>query len=192
MSNRSDNFNRADTISALNTPSDGGSDWVITTNGYQIHSNQCQVKATIDNIAYLESSISDCDIQYTIAFADSGQNLGISARVLDLSNAILGSWGAASGNSTGVSIIRFQAGGYTTLASDSAGVPATSDVMKLNCNGTSITLYQNGSSRLNTTSSFDQTETKHGIFSYNDNTSLVDDFSITALGGDTLMAQICM
>ena len=182
MAARSDNFNRAD-ASGLGNPSDGGSAWNAVTGTWDISSNQAISVAIASNLQSLEASVADCDIQ--LVCANNPLNSGVGARISSAGNASLVVYGTDSGVSGGMGIYRLQAGGYTLLTSDSAGDVVSSDTVKLNVNGTGITAYVNGASRLSTTSTFNQTTTTHGLWSYTDSGSRIDDFSIADLGGAT-------
>lgn len=184
MAARADTFNRANQ-SGLGTPSDAGSDWNALTGTWDITSNTAISVNIASNLQSLEASVADCDIQAVCA--NNPANAGLSARAASAGNAIIMSFGSSSGVAGGVGIYRFQAGGYTLLVSDSAGDVVSTDTVKLNVNGTAIEAFVNGVSRVSTTSTFNQTTTTHGLFSYTDGTSLLDNFSIADLGGGAVV-----
>jgi hypothetical protein len=180
VANRTDNFNRADSSTALGTPSDGGSDWVegSLTTAYGISSNHAYtVNSTGYDLAYLESSQSDCTVQVTLS-GNLGVFVGLCCRLSDASNY----WwiGGVSGT---LLIDKIVAGSQTTVNTTS-GTFVSGDVIAVILSGSTITLQQNGSSVLTATDSFNQTATKHGLWTFSGGSSpRWDDFSITGAGG---------
>lgn len=85
MTNRSDNFTRANSATSLGTPSDGGSAWVVVNGTWGISSNQgyCAVDAGGQNLAILETSVTDGTYAITAPAANAG---GIVFRYVDSSN----------------------------------------------------------------------------------------------------------
>lgn len=190
MTNRTDNFNRADSNTALGTPSDGGSAWVAVSGTWGILSNAAY-KVNADNVnqeAYLESSVSDVDVQVTIA-SGTTQGPSIVARLADDNNYLNFLW-----LTDGVSLQMYKdvAGAFTQLGSTFTGTAAAGDVFKFTVNGSSLTAFLNGVSRITATDSAGSTNTKHGIRSFRNITIAhsFDDFSITALGGATTGAGL--
>jgi hypothetical protein len=184
MTNRTDNFNRADSTTALGTPSDSGSNWVALTGTWGIGTNKgYPVSVSGEGVAYLESSIADCDVQVTTPVVSN--DCGIQCRVVDASNMIIG-WVAAS---TGWRIYKLVAGTYTQLGSTASGTPANNDVLKMNMSGNSLTFYANGVSKVAVSDSAHNTATKHGLRSYNTTSVTFDDFSITALAASFIAAK---
>lgn len=176
MTDRVDNFNRADSAAALGTPSDGGSAWVATSGGWGISSNQAyQYSSTNHHVAYLEASVADVDVEVTIT--TRGTDSGLSARVVDDNNHLLV---ATSGS--GVYLYKKVSGSFTLLGSYGTAI-SDGDTIKLRCSGNDLTVYVNGVSRITATESDHNTATKHGLRN-NDNTAARwDNFSITGLGG---------
>lgn len=170
MTDRTDNFNRADE-SPLGTPSDGGAAW----NSGPYTTNVSTNRAT--GTAFWQCEL-DCGIatHYSQAtFTTFKDSCGITARGSDLNNIILGV-GRAAG--TTVEIYK-QVGSFTSIATGSA-TWADGDVIKLNCDSADlITLYQNGVSRASVTDSTGNTNTKGGLWAntagaFYDNFSLVN------------------
>lgn len=179
MTDRADDFNRADSTSSLGTPSDGGSSWVAAAGTWGINSNRGYLATSSggQETAYLESSVADVDVQVTLAV--SGSDYGVCARLTDASNNLIGIRSGASD----YRIYKRVAGSFTQLGSTVAVTSANGDVMKFTANGSSLTLYQNGVSKVTATDSFNNTATKHGLRSNADTTTRFDDFSITGIGG---------
>src|SRR5689334_12682212 len=87
MSNRSDDFNRADNASTLGTPSDAGSAWSALEGTWGISSNQAyNPTADGQGTAALESSIADAQVQATLATSGGS---GLIGRATDGNNYIL-------------------------------------------------------------------------------------------------------
>lgn len=176
MTNRSDDFNR--TGSTLGTPSDAGSDWV-QPGGYLWATSAGQARNTggeAASIVFLESGISDCDVQVTIAVV--GTFYGLGARYVDAANNLL-----VQATASAWSLYEQVAGGYNLLGSYSAVAPANNDVLRLNMNGTALAVYINGASRITATSANFTSSTKHGLRTSGDTTARFSAFSIAALGG---------
>ena len=176
MTNRTDNFNRADSTTSLGTPSDSGSAWTTYQSTLGILSNTAyDVTHSLYGVAGLESSISDCAVQVTCT---AQGNMSCSARITDKNNFLTGG-GDGSGN---LSIYKIVSGGFTQLGSASA-TQAAGDVFKFTVNGTALELFLNGVSKVTASSNVGQTNTIHGIFDFLSASARFDDFSITALGG---------
>jgi hypothetical protein len=179
MTNRTDNFNRADTSSDIGTPSDAGSAWVQANGTWGIGSNQALEAGNSHAIAVLESSISDVDVQATISATHTEG--GLIARYSTTASYIL----LATIPSTGLVLYRRDGAGFNSIGTWS-GTLSTNDVIKLRCNGTSISAYQNGVERIApVTESHNSTETEHGIRISGSPNWRWDDFSITALSTGT-------
>ena len=176
MTNRTDNFNRADSTTSLGTPSDSGSAWVTYQSTLGILSNTAyDVAHSVYGVAGLQSSISDCAVQVKCS---AQGNMSCAARIADGSNFLTGG-GDGSGN---LSIYKIVAAAFTQLASGTA-TQAAGDVFKFTVNGTALELFLNGVSKLTASSNVGQTNTIHGIFDFLSAAARFDDFSITALAG---------
>jgi hypothetical protein len=184
LTNRTDNFNRADSAVSLGTPSDSGSAWVVPTASFGISSNQGYKAntASTHEVAYLESSVADVDVEVTLTAIGASAAGGVCARFADDSNYLHAQCGTGG---TPVYLFKRVAGSFTQLGSTYGGTLVANDVMKLTCNGSSLTVYINGVSRITATDSAGSTNTKHGLYAYSANTDspLFDTFSITAAGG---------
>lgn len=179
MTNRTDNFNRADNSSSLGTPSDGGSAWVAHSGVWGIVNN----KAFLSNgatqaIASLSSGTSDVDIQISLSNLTGGQDIGLVGRVADDNNYILGAIGASDWK-----IYKKVSGSYTQVGSTVSGTPVNGDVVVLSLSGTSVALKVNGVTKVSGTVSELSTNTRHGIRSNGYTPESFDDFSITDTGG---------
>jgi hypothetical protein len=185
MTNRTDDFNRADSSSALGTPSDAGSAWVALAGTWGIVSNAAYkvANAATYEAATLESSVSDVDVEVTLTQIGAAAAGGLVARATDNSNYIMTQHDAGGGN---IYLFKRVAGSFTQLGSTYSGGIIPGDVLKLTCNGSSLTVYKNGVSIITATDSAGSTNTKHGLFSHTAGTTdspRFDTFSITGLGG---------
>jgi hypothetical protein len=91
VSNRTDNFDRADTTNNIGTPSDAGSAWTQSQGTWGIASNAGYESsaAGAQNIAQLEASLADVDVQVTLSNVSAGADAGPVARFADTSNYLL-------------------------------------------------------------------------------------------------------
>ena len=183
MTDRTDNFNRADS-STLGTPSDAGSDWVAQTasNAWGIVSNTARENGGANqSTAVLESSVADVQVQSTLTVI-SGDS-GLVARSVNDSNYILLAIRNAGTNR--MQIFKRVAGSFTSLATYttavSAGVPFRLDTDSADL----LAGYENGTLRLSATDTAGSTNTQHGMRNgaLTDTTGRWDDFSITEIGG---------
>ncbi len=177
MGNRTDAFTRADSNTTMGTPTDGGSDWEDAAGTWGIQTNAgAMISATAQGTIVLESSVADVDVQCTIPVLNS--DMGIIARETDSSNYLMF---AAIAGGVGWKLYKRVAGTFTQLGSTATGNTANGDVLKITANGTSVTGYVNGVSKVAVTESFNLTATKHGIRANSDVTTRFDTFSITSL-----------
>lgn len=192
MSNRSDNFNRADGSSGLGTPSDGGSAWVPLSSGagtptWGISANQASMVSTtgVHDLDYLESSVGDCDVQITLATVVD--DCGLSARLSDGSNFLMV---RAKGTVTSFDLFKCVGGSFTSLGTFSA-TPANGDIIKISMSGSSLTVFINGVSRITATDAFNSTATKHGLWGFSLPTTVrFDDFSATVPAAPSVPVSI--
>jgi hypothetical protein len=175
MTDRTDNFNRTDTTSNIGTPSDGGSAWSQLAGTWGINSNKAYESAGSSlSAVVLESSVSDVDVQATAVTVSAV--VGLIARAADNNNYL----NVSSASGSGTSMYKRVAGSFTQLGSHATSA-VDGDVLKFTVNGSSLTLYLNGVSRITATDSAGSTNTQHGLRSHNDASFRVDDFSITAI-----------
>jgi hypothetical protein len=176
VANRADNYNRADSATALGTPSDGGSAWVAQAGTWGIASNTgYSVTTTIQSTAVLDSGSSNVDVVVTTPTV--GTDLGVIARAADTSNYLLFAW--TSG--TGYRLFKNVGGTFIQLGSTVTGTQGTGDTLEIKADSSNaITGYHNGSAIVGpVTESVGATNTKHGIRSHSETTTRFDDFSIT-------------
>lgn len=176
MANRSDTFTRADSASALGTPSDAGSDWVADSGTWGITTNQGYKVATGGGfqIATLECSETEGEAEVTIVLQG---NAGVIGRAADNNNHILAQvW---EGNK--IALWKRVSGSYTQLGTTFVGTQSDGDVYLLSIDAAHlITTYQNGVSRRTATDSAGSSNTKWGMMSRDAGTSKTfDDFSFT-------------
>lgn len=178
MSNRSDDFNRADSSSSLGTPSDGGGAWTALVGTWGIASNTGYLATDAgdsQDVAVLDSGTSDVDVQVTLATLTSTP--GLILRAADSNNYLL-----LQTTTSGFTMYRRASGSFTGIGSWS-GTTASGDVIKFQGNGTTVKAFHAGVERISVTESSGQTNTKHGIYSFVSTGPRFDDFSITDLGG---------
>jgi hypothetical protein len=193
MTNRTDNFNRGDTSSAIGTPSDGGSNWVQLSGTWGIASNQgYESAATSQSACVLESSVNTVDVQVTLATV--GLSGGVISRAADNNNYIL----AEYNQFTQIRLFKNVAAAFTQLGSTVTSSFSNGDVIKLSSDGSDQHVYsQNGTPLITATDSAGSTNTKHGIRTHNANDVRFDTFSITdnsggGGGGATGVGNLCL
>lgn len=175
MANRSDNFNRSDTTSGLGTPSDGGSNWVAVAGTWGISSNQAYESAGgSQEVVYLESDLSDVDVQVTLTDIAS-KRAGVVVR-RNTSNQYL--LVLCYGDASLIRLWRQPAGDLIQGVSQTV---SNGDVFKVTASGSSVKVYQNGNLRIDVTETHAQTGTRHGLRSEGYSGARWDDFSVTGL-----------
>jgi hypothetical protein len=174
MTSFSDNFNRADST-------DLGANWVEVSGDWSIVSNQLSPGAAGGTIILRAAGAmagNDHYVQVTIA-ATTTASQGVWARGnSNISNGYL--W---RNNGTSWDLFSVVGGSFTNIGTYSAAA-APGDVAKLQVQGSTITGYVNGVSRVSTTNTAVTTGTSVGVRS--DSTSGVryDDFSAADLAGN--------
>jgi hypothetical protein len=176
----SDTFDRADSATTLNPPSDGGPSWSVLTGfgsvggissnrAYNPSGGQCRYAR--------DTGTADVEVQGTVAVV--GTDCGLVARATDDDNCLVLSLFFGSQPF----LVRRQSGSDTTIAGPT-GSAGAGDVLKISCNGSSITCYQNAAVLFGgaVTETFNQTATKHGMY-LRDTSARMDDHSVTDLGG---------
>lgn len=175
MTDRVDDFNRADNISSLTTPSDGGSAWVVNSGVWGVSSNTGYSASSVSQATvYLESGAPDVDVQVTLSA--KGKDSGIIARATDDFNYLL----FAAQTTTGFRIFERANSSFLALG-NSFGAPLAGDVIRFNVSSSTLKVYLNGVLQQTTTRSFNSSATKHGLRANSDNIVRFDNFSISSL-----------
>ena len=176
MPNRSDNFNRADTSSAIGAASDGLGSWTAHSGTWGIISNRAYlVSGSGFSTATLESSLANVEVECTIL---DGGDRALCARLQDSNNYLI--CAVIPGAPGAIRLQRVVGGTFTTLASYT-GTVASGDVIRFRLNGTALEGYQNGVLRASATESTFSGNTRHGLWSNGDVSARFDDFSITEI-----------
>jgi hypothetical protein len=194
MSNRSDNFNRANGSLNGSTPSDGGSAWACT-NGGSVASNAFQHGGgggASSEYNTLEASAADVDVVAVVTTLPTGfGRLGILVRGSSQSDfwwaePRAGSTGSAAGT---WSINKRVAGTNSIVVSGTGAALGIGSSIRVNAVSDRIRMYHTpsgGSESLildtGAGQTFNQTATKHGFgCSFADSTPRWDNFSVTDL-----------
>lgn len=178
MANRSDNFNRADSTTALGAASDGGGSWTAHgTSVWGISSNRAYGVSGGQGVATLEASTGEVQADAVIPVV--GTDYGMVIRLNDNDNY----WLLALFATLWV-IYRKESGGFNNVGQANVTL-ANGDTVRFEGSGTAIKAYQNGVQKISVTSSFNQAMTKHGLRSNGDSTARWDDFVITDLVAPT-------
>lgn len=173
MTNRTDNFNRANGNLSGSTPSDGGGVWAVSGT-WQVLTNAANKSATAATVeaAWLESSVANVEVTATMKAV---ANCGLVARVTDSLNYIY-----AQTADFNLKMWKVEAGVLTQLGATDTSTTAINDVFVLRASGNDLILKQNGVARVTTTSAFNNTATKHGLSATGLDASW-DDLSITEI-----------
>lgn len=144
MADRTDDFNRTDTATALGTPSDGGGAWAATAapSIWGIHSNAAYLVADAgdqQNHAWLETSVTEGTTQVTLSQRGAAIDGGILVRLADNSNFLMFQFDLLN-----TRYYKRVAGTFTQLGSAGSGGIATNDVASVVVSGNVITGKING------------------------------------------------
>jgi hypothetical protein len=187
VTNRTDNFTRADTTNNIGTPSDSGSAWVQQSGTWGISSNQGYASAgQTQATCVLDSSSSNVDVQVT--WATVGTDDGIIARSAGDNDYLLMTARPSGFNDS--TLYKKVGGSYTQLATHAASW-VNGDVLKLTVDSSNlITCYRNGASLMSATDSAGSTNTKHGLRTNTGAaTAKWTTFSITDSSGGTVLDE---
>lgn len=173
----SDDFNRADTDTGLGTSSSGHT-WLTGGAGnsvWGIDTNRAKkVDGAIAAVAYIDSGVSDCTVEVTMATIDT--RCGLSFRFSDNSNW----WYLWWLTSTSFQVRKVEGGSSSAVFSHTQTM-ANGDVLKVVLSGDQIGVYINDDLKTTITDSFNQTAEGHGIYreSGGGGDPRWDDFSVT-------------
>lgn len=172
---RFDNFNRANSTTSINSPSDGGSDWVtpfgavwgINSNkGYCFGANTTTATA---HAIFLETNESNVVLRKKVTYGTTGvSSSAFLIRYTDNNNHYIVQFGktTASGGQLFYSISKFVAGVGTTIVANTnyqAWVSGTEYTFMVKCSGNVITLYNGTTILTQITDNSLPTGTKHGL-----------------------------
>lgn len=176
---RSDNFDRADNTSNPNSPSDGGSDWVVGAGVWGINGNalykprSSNFPSQEDDTIWLECGTPIVTIEVVFSAFAAG-DAQIAFRIVDAANYLV--WIVQ--NSTGGGIYKRQAGTFSQLARFPVTIaPCTLRVTADVSN--QIFCYQDGALKGSVTSYFNTTATKHGFDFFLNDDSRADSFTVS-------------
>lgn len=169
-----DDFNRTDSSTSLGVATTGQT-WNALKGTWGISGNQAYQAAVLaDSLVVIESSRSDVTVQVTLPTNDKLSRLVF--RAIDVNNYL---YCQSHTNQAGASFSFYKVvNGTTTLINSVANTAANGDVLKAVLNGSSVTLFKNGTQMLTATVTDHQTATKHGIGQSFAATSRFDYFSI--------------
>lgn len=188
MSNRSDNFNRANGDLNGSTPSDGGSAVVVTSGSYLIESNQAAPTTNgTPNIALYETSNANMEVSANFYGSVATIAVGLQARV------------SVDGLSRILAFVSDQLYIYVTGVTGPAPTPMTwvsGDLFKLRCQADGhVLFYKNGALVIdwNPGSNLLPSNTRAGFrvdAASGASTNPVDNFISTDLGGGSATAAL--
>jgi hypothetical protein len=175
MADRSDTFDRADSAVSINSPSDGGANWVADAGTWGISSNRAyNPSAANPGVCRLSDggTVGSVQVNFPVAPAD---RQGIFLRATDGTNYMV-MW-ARPGVSQ-VLLRKYVAGTPTTVVSVTSTGWVANDVMKLEVtSGNVFRMYKNGA-QIGTdyTEAFNTSSTGVGLWSQSDSTGRFDSF----------------
>lgn len=183
-----DNFNRAD----QNPPGNSSEGWswnVLVGTQLQVLSNQLGVSTTAEDVGRAESNLASDNHYVQATIIGTPSNWGILAR---FSSAVADTYylGQAT-NTTTLELYKRVTGTFTQIGSAGSLTIASGDVIKLECNGTAIKVYQNGVQRISVSDSAISGNVRTGV-RFGDNAQTLDDFSAADLGGASGVIQITL
>lgn len=182
MSNRSDDFTRANSAVTMGTPSDGGSAWTPLSGTWGIDTNRAYKVATTgaNEFTVLETGISNGEVQVTLAVVVAASQTGLTCRAIDASNLIY-----AYARDDGVSsMFKIVAGLISNLTFATGSGWTNGMVLKLSANAADLITFTNGGTGavISATESYNRTATKHGLYDTNVPSARFTAFSFIAPG----------
>lgn len=173
----SDSFNRTNNTTSLGT-TDTGQTWVVVSGTWGIISNQAYAPIpTNPSIAYVDAGISDISVTETITWIS---NEGFVFRYTDASNHLL-----VRISSTGLGLFKNVTGTSTSIGNYAFTPTTTTYTLKVVAQGSSITVYLDGTQRITATETFNQTSTKVGMREASSSGRL-DDFLVESIGSSSI------
>jgi hypothetical protein len=174
-----DSFNRADNATTLGSSDTGQTYTYMNSSVWGISANQAYCISGSNPMGAL-LDVGQSDIAITVKVAKVNDNFACFLRVDPVAKT-----GIAFQAATGA-LQRFSGSTFINIATSSVG--ATGDIIKIVAQGSSLTVYRNGTQIISTTSTINQTLTKHGIGNWRGGgtgNGLWDDLLIEDLGGGT-------
>lgn len=183
---RTDNFNRADSYpTGLGTPSDAGSAWSTLAGDWGVGSNQARSGSAAGSLAVLECSGADGPVQVKFY---GPSDAGLAFRATDAINYCF--VGVKPGE---IKLQTVVAGSYTTVGPTYTYSHAAGDLIAAVMSGSAVSVTLNGVEIIvPQTITFNQSATKHGLWTYTDPTVRFDDFAFTESGGGGLLIPVAM
>lgn len=171
--NRSDNFNRADTTTAIGTPSDGGSAWVQLSGSWGISTNRgYNSTGGSHQSCVLEASSSVVTVEVT--FETIATETALILRAVDDSNYVV-----AIADTVSYNLYKRVAGGFTLIGSN-ATTFASGDVFKISVDSANQYIASKNGTPFSTLSdAVHATATQHGLRVSGGTTARFENFSIT-------------
>jgi hypothetical protein len=163
-----DTFNRPDSSTTLGTTSDGHATWVTTSTNnvpWGITSNAAQMFGGLgeDAQAYVESGSPGGTVQATLATLDSVTGARRAGPMFRWSDH-LNYWYISCTDVAGASQLIKRVAGTKTIVG-SAFTTTVGDIVTVSLSGGSVSVAVNGTTVTAVSDSFNQTATKHGMYS---------------------------
>lgn len=180
MGDRSDNFNRSDSASDPNSPSDGGANWTVGSGTWGISTNRLYTVGTSGSVSLIWTETSAANVDAEATLLNSVQIGGPIVRAADTNNYIL-----AFITGSNMRLFKVVGGGPVQLGSTYGTAPSVGDVIRLVADDDDlISFYQNDVLRVSATDAALNTNTLCGFRGTESTGKMMwDDWSVTDLDG---------
>ena len=174
MANRTDNFDRTNSTTSINPPSDGGANWAPDAGAnWGINSNHGYCPISNTGACVLDGGFSTMDVQAT--FTTFASDTGLAARHADAGNHL-----NCTVRTGQIQIYKVVSSSFISLSNQTGLTIANGDVIKFTVDSANlISAFQNGTPRGTATDAAGAANTKGGLFSNVDGGMAWDDFSLT-------------
>lgn len=168
-----DSFDRVDSITSLGNTNTGQA-WQALRGTWGISNNQAYIvtgASGLQIIAVVDINTPNCNV--SVKFSKVSSETRLVFRVKDADNYI-----TLRSVSNGYSLRRYVNRAGTELAFW-ATTPKDGDVIEVKLSNNDITVYINGNQRMDISDTYNNTETKHGLGTYNTTpTDMFDNFKV--------------
>lgn len=180
MTDRVDNFDGGSGTLNGRTPSGGGSAWTVGSGAFSLFDNRAQYDSGSPGVAWLESDVANVAVSAPMQGPGGSTVAGLVARYTDANNYLFACWFAFE---PAWRIYRREAGTNVQIGASLGGSAYSAfDTVTFEVQGTALRVKVNGVQvGTDRTSTFNQTATKHGLWS--DTIMTWSEVSITEVSG---------
>jgi hypothetical protein len=140
---------------------------VLHHKGYNSQNSSISTTGDGNDVAVIDAGVSDCNVKATLS-GTSTNAAGLAFRAVDSQNFFF-----VRASTDSIEVYRKKAGKYLRLTRIANGV-ADQDSLEVELRGNSITVKVNGVERASLVDSFNESATKHGLYSYDPNVGFVE------------------